>query len=145
MFKFIIGFNSKNKIYEKAKINPYENKKSKKEQWQRYSYKKKSNTHLYKIFFLLLILAALTIINIIILKCKVNFSSNMEKLMEKAVISEDNNIYPKNFPNDLITEFLLEKNRPNFEEINKKRTFEIRVPLNKDIKCHPHFTPIELL
>ena len=65
--------------------------------------------------------------------------------MEKAVISEDNNIYPKNFPNDLITEFLLEKNRPNFEEINKKRTFEIRVPLNKDIKCHPHFTPIELI
>ena len=118
---------------KKPKLIHMKIKKSKKEPWQRYSYKKKSNTHLYKIFILLLILAALTIINIIILKCKVNFSSNMEKLMEKAVISEDNNIYPKNFPNDLITEFLLEKNRPNFEEINKKRTFEIRVPLNKDI------------
>ena len=45
----------------------------------------------------------------------------------------------------LKTIFIKEKNRPYFEELNKKRTFEIRFPLTKNIKCKPHFSDIELI
>ena len=38
-----------------------------------------------------------------------------------------------------------ERERPYLKEINKKRTFEKRYPLTKEIKCKPHFTPNELV
>ena len=41
--------------------------------------------------------------------------------------------------------FINEKTRPYLEEINKKRTFENRFPLTKEIKCKPHFSEIELI
>ena len=47
--------------------------------------------------------------------------------------------------NHLKKVFINEKNRPYFEEINKKRTFEDRFPLSKKINCKPHFSNIELI
>jgi len=42
-------------------------------------------------------------------------------------------------------QFMKEKYRPYLKEINKKRTFEIRLPLTKDINCKPHFSERELI
>lgn len=45
-----------------------------------------------------------------------------------------------------IKEILIkEKLRPSLEEINKKRTFENRFPLPKEINCKPHLSDIELV
>ena len=41
--------------------------------------------------------------------------------------------------------FTEEKNRPCLQEINKKRTFENRFPLSKEINCKPHLTEKELI
>ena len=41
--------------------------------------------------------------------------------------------------------FIKESERPYMEEINKKRTFENRFPLSKEINCKPHFTEVELI
>ena len=47
--------------------------------------------------------------------------------------------------NQIKTIFINERKRPYLREINKKRTFENRFPLSKDINCKPHFTEIELI
>ena len=41
--------------------------------------------------------------------------------------------------------FINEKTRPYLKEINKKRTFENRFPLIKELNCKSHFSEIELI
>jgi hypothetical protein len=40
--------------------------------------------------------------------------------------------------------FMKEIDRPYLQEINKKRTFEKRLPLTEEIHCKPHFRGVEL-
>ena len=55
------------------------------------------------------------------------------KLARYEIFSDELRIYLKK-----------EKDRPHFDDINKKRIFEDRYPLRKEINCKPHFTPNEL-
>ena len=62
--------------------------------------------------------------------------------------SPNKNINCNDFNNDYFkeTEFIInkEQERPHLEVINKKRTFEKRLPLTSEIGCKPHFTENEL-
>ena len=50
----------------------------------------------------------------------------------------------KDYDMDDVDEIEKELERPSLKEINKKRTFEKRLPLAKEINCKPHFKGIEL-
>ena len=70
---------------------------------------------------------------------------NLDK-KENEIIPEDikynNPKYSYDYPvKDILYQ---EKNRPYLELINKKRTFEQRLPLSNDITCQPHLTEYEL-
>jgi hypothetical protein len=94
---------------------------------------------------------------------KENDNNNKEtsKIIDKNIIekrinflkpislhSPNKNINCNDFNNDYFkeTEFIInkEQERPHFELINKKRTFEKRLPLTSEIGCKPHFTENEL-
>ena len=68
-------------------------------------------------------------------------------------INLDNRIYFDNMykadslkvVKSLMDMFMEEKNRIYLREINKKRTFEKRLPLPKEINCRPHLTQNELI
>ena len=103
--------------------------------------------------FCLKVLVLVFILLIIIILAKIILFNNNSLKFDyqniKELIKIDNerennkNIY--SLINSHINDILMkEKDRPYLEIINKKRTFEKRLPLTKDIKCKPHFSEYEL-
>ena len=73
------------------------------------------------------------------LKTKKNMKVELDKT--KMLIAKNQ----KTFNNNRKDLLLYEKNMPHLNEIIKKRTFEKRLPLPKEIKCTPHFRKEELI
>ena len=142
-----------NNYYRESKTNNFSNK---------YKYKQIKNKldNLKKKFIFLMIftlfLALIIIIQFVykfldknIFNKKV-FQENFAEIQKMFLEQREYNIsrtknYNNNVNINLIQFFLTkEKERPYLEIINKKRTFEKRLPLTRKINCKPHFTPIEL-
>ena len=97
-----------------------------------------------KNYILILIFTIFTLINIIILLF--NFYNKIESKIDEKI-----KIKP-NFYNETRKIFIFgysllqkEKERPHLMILNKKRTFENRLPLTEEIKCKPHFLDEELI
>ena len=106
----------------------------------------------FKLFFFIILIIADDII--ILFKLSHKNECKKEQYIEiyKNINSENKNYNnPKKkkisnyFINNLKTSFVNERNRPYFKEINKRRTFENRFPLSKNINCKPHFYDNELI
>ena len=83
------------------------------------------------------LLFIIIIINIIIL-----FKLSYKKECKREL--ENKNALKYEF-NDLNIIFINERSRPCLREINKRRTFENRFPLSKNINCKSHFYDNELI
>jgi hypothetical protein len=96
----------------------------------------------------LLLYIILTLINLTLLlshvfiKKKGNIPNYKECDVESRVYNYNRRI--RDYDMNDIDELIKEKERPSLMEINKKRTFEKRIPLIKEINCKPHFKGIEL-
>jgi hypothetical protein len=69
-------------------------------------------------------------------------TDNIKEELDKTKLLIVNN---HNSFNGLQKSILFEENMPHLNEIIKKRTFEKRLPLPKEIKCTPHFRKEELI
>ena len=69
-------------------------------------------------------------------------TDNIKEELDKTKLLIVNN---HNSFNGLQKSILFEENMPHLNEIIKKRTFEKRLPLPKEIKCKPHFRKEELI
>lgn len=104
-----------------------------------------------KSFSLIFLFIFFTLINAIILM--INFSK--KDFCLKVNMNKNSNLNSENnlneiakaqiFSQEINNFFIKERDRPYFKEINKKRTFDQRYPLTKQINCKPHFTTNELI
>lgn len=110
---------------------------------------RKKITNLNKIIFLLIL------INIILISLLISFvflrknnNKNLKELDNKIDVKylqnfisnvkrESYNYRKKNVLEEVWLKY--EENMPHLRELNKKRTFENRLPLPKEINCEPHF------
>lgn len=104
-----------------------------------------------KSFSLIFLFIFFTLINAIILM--INFSK--KDFCLKVNMNKNSNLNSENnlneiakaqiFSQEINNFFIKERDRPYFKEINKKRTFDQRYPLTKQINCKPHFTTNEFM
>ena len=96
----------------------------------------------------LIFICAITLINIILLIYNLFYKKKVI-LKDTGNINLENRVYNKtenlSFPEYLQELTKKEIQRPILREINKKRIFEKRIPLSKDINCRPHFSETELV
>ena len=95
----------------------------------------------------ILIYSFLTLINVLILRMHFFEKYNKNTIKKKATDLESRAFKrPKqeSEENHQSSRILKEIEMPHLKEINKKRTFKVRLPLTEDIKCNPHFKGIEL-
>lgn len=90
----------------------------------------------------------LTLINLILFGFHF-FIYNKNNIFEIKDNSLEHQIYndrPQNIPfnEEDLNDLMAEVDRPYLKEINKKRTFQKRIPLTNEIHCNPHFRGIEL-
>ena len=102
------------------------------------------NKHINRI----LIYTTLTLINLLLLYSHAFLKEKkiIPKNKKIAIESKIYNYQPKKetYNKQDLDKLMKEKNRPYLKEINKKRTFENRLPLTKDINCKPHLVGVEL-
>ena len=114
-------------------------------------FKNQSNAFMKKINYKLLLFIILIIVNDIIYLF--NSSFKMEQHNDNKKTNLENIDYnnpqrislSKYLTDQLKLIFINEKTRPYLKEINKKRTFENRFPLIKELNCKSHFSEIELI
>lgn len=114
--------------------------------------KNELNSFLKKINYKILLFLIFIFVNDIIIFYKFPFIKDTNN-NRGAKINLENTIYnsarrislSKHTSYYLMKLFTEEKNRPCLQEINKKRTFENRFPLSKEINCKPHLTEKELI
>ena len=107
---------------------------------------------LFDFFIIILNLINLALLSSLMMK-KTNLKTilkenNLKTKNMKVELDKTKMIIAKNqktFNNNRKDLLLYEKNMPHLNEIIKKRTFEKRLPLPKEIKCTPHFRKEELL
>ena len=103
------------------------------------------NNFIHKVNTKIFLIISLILVNnliLILLYCK-NFhkKEKQESLIERRAYNNKLYIYPS----DLLQKRLRKEiYRPCLKEINKKRTFEKRFPLAKEITCKPHFKEDEI-
>ena len=117
---------------------------------ERINYPVNYNHQNNKSFSLKFLFIFFTLINAIILMTNFSKKEPLNKKLNKNSNIKDDYMMRKSarsqiFSEEIIKYFLKERDRPYFNEINKKRTFEERYPLTKEINCKPHFTPNELI
>lgn len=102
----------------------------------------------YKLYLIIIFIIIEHIIILLRLsfKKKPNIKIDKKPTLKNLVYNNTQKIEISNsLLNKLKTIFINEQKRPYLEEINKKRTFEIRFPLSKEINCKPHFSETELI
>jgi hypothetical protein len=107
---------------------------------------------LFDFFIIILNLINLALISSLMMKKtnlkKILKENNLKTKNMKVELDKTKMIIAKNqktFNNNRKDLLLYEKNMPHLNEIIKKRTFEKRLPLPKEIKCTPHFRKEELI
>ena len=95
-----------------------------------------------KLFIFIFLMFINNILFIFIYQKKVYMNHNKEINIERIAYKNKMYIYPADF---LQLRLRKEIHRPILKEINKKRTFEKRFPLPKEINCDPHFSQDEIV
>ena len=100
----------------------------------------------FLIFIILIILDDIIILFTLLFKKEHHFNNVKKNKLENIVYNNTQRISLSKYLSDqLKLIFINEQTRPYLERINKKRTFENRFPLTKEINCKPHFSDIELI
>ena len=95
-----------------------------------------------KIFLLISLFFVNNIIFILLYSKNSHRKEIKENIIERRAYNNKLYIYPSEY---LQKRLKMEINRPCLNEINKKRTFEKRFPLPKEITCKPHFKAEEIV
>ena len=130
------------KHFEEEKSFNYNNKQSINE--------KKIYFHLYKLQILVLSIFFFTLLNLIILFRNNYYKDDLNKNKIQKFITDKKEKLLQNKNANYVTKDLMpallsnEINRIYLKNINKKRTFENRFPLPKELDCKSHMTKNEI-
>ena len=95
-----------------------------------------------KLFIFIFLIFINNILFLFIYPKKVYINHNREINIERKAYNNKMYIYPADY---LQSQLRKEIHRPILKEINKKRTFEKRFPLPKEINCKPHLLQDEII